>query len=687
MIRRRAGAWVLVAALALLSSSCAYYNTFYLAKRYYATATGGQPYAVDKPAGAQGSQTGNYQKSIDYSKKLIAGYPKSKWVDDAYLLWAQALLGKEDPLQTVTMLQDFSTRYPESPRKEDAIFYLGVAHRQARKHHEALVALDEYLEKSPNGELAPYAHFERSRALMSLNRPAESAQAASQVIERYPDHALVVRVRAARAEALLAGGDPAGARKDFQFLGSRAVDDAERFTFLLREADCLEAARDYEGGLSLLSAALAQEPAPIKSASGAAPTGLGADRYGQLTLRIGTIHVLAGRSEQALAAYRNVIQDYPKTGLAAEAQYRIGYVHETVLDDFEAARLEYAKVRDQTVSSAFYTQANQRLQSLERLSQFRGAGSDSSERKVEAGFLLAEQYLFQLDKPDRAVEAYAELAREHVGTPAAAKAMNAWAWVLRHKFDRPATADSLLWRVVREYPATESQLAARDYLEAGGHTVPAELIKMPERRITAADTASAPPPPSPAPNQIGPPRTPLGQLRPGVSDSLIPDAREPQVGQPFPSNRNPLMFPPAAQDSLRKTPPTLPGRTGTGLKDSLGVRRDSLRSTPPDSSRFPAVIRPTPAVADSIRRAVTDTTRRVPGDLVRRSVVDSVRAQAPPGSVVGPRRAPADTTRRAPPDTTRRAPPDTTRRAPPDTTRRAPPRRWIPTDTLRWVPR
>ena len=49
----------------------------------------------------------NFNKSIDYSKKVIGQYPKSKWVDDAYLLWARSLLGKEDPRQTVTMLQDF----------------------------------------------------------------------------------------------------------------------------------------------------------------------------------------------------------------------------------------------------------------------------------------------------------------------------------------------------------------------------------------------------------------------------------------------------------------------------------------------------------------------------------------------------------------------------------------------------
>ena len=36
------------------------------------------------------------------------------------------------------MLQDFPARFPDSPRKDDATFYLGVAFRQARKFREAL---------------------------------------------------------------------------------------------------------------------------------------------------------------------------------------------------------------------------------------------------------------------------------------------------------------------------------------------------------------------------------------------------------------------------------------------------------------------------------------------------------------------------------------------------------------------
>jgi len=564
--------------LALGAGSCAYYNTYYMARKYYETATGGLPYMVEKPVT---SQVGTYQKSIDYAKKVLGSYPKSKWADDAYLLWARALLGKEDPLETVNLLQDFSGRFPGSPLKQEATFYLGVAYRQARKYREALIPLDEFLEKAPRSDLAPYAHLERALALTSLKRNAEAAQAASQVVERFGKSGLEVRARATRAEALLASGDPGGAREDYRVLGQRARDDEERFTFLLREADCLEAARDYPGELTLLNSALSHEPAPLRSA-GAVTGAPGADRYGRLTLRIGTVHLLAGRHEQALAAYRNVVQDYARTALSAEAQYRIGYAYETVLDDFDAARQEYSKVRDQSASSVYFTQANQRQESLDRLAGYRSAGRDSSERKVEAGFLLAEQYLFQLDKPERAIEAYNDVIRDHQGTEAAAKALNAEAWVLRRKFDRPAAADSLLWRVVREYPGTESQLAARDYLETSGHSVPAELIKLPERKAAPADTTLRLTPPPEGPMPLG---TPYRGVTPGIPaepDSAARAPRAPTIGpmRPAPGRAQAPVPVPVAPAVGRSG-----GREGSPIDDPPRPAPGRGALTPADTSR------------------------------------------------------------------------------------------------------
>ena len=572
----------LFAALALAAlNGCAYYNTFYLAKRYYYRATEGQPYSVEgnNSAGIQ-----NYNKSIDYSKKLLANYPKSKWVDDAYLLWARGLLGRDDPIQTVAMLKDFTAKYPDSPIADEATFYLGVAHRAARQYTEAIGAFESFLEKSPRHDLAPYALYERARALRALKRPGEAADALSQMLDRYPKSELADRARPLRADARFEAGDFAQAREDYGAMGLRARTDEERFNLLLDEAETLEAARNYDEALRLLNDALSHERAPVHTDTTGgklylAPSGPGADRYGRLTLRIGTVHLLDGRLSEALIAYRRVIDDYPKTALAAEAQYRIGYAYETEADDFARARESYSKVREHGGSQSYIQQAAQRLAALDQIEKFRGAGGDSLQRKAETHFMLAEQYLFQLDKPERALEQYDDVVDSLQGTPWAAKALTAKAWVLKNKLDRKSEADSLLWKVVREYPETEAQLAARDYLELAGQVVPAELIRPPRPKAVPLDTLELTQPPPSVPS-IG------GSLNPGTGRFAPADTN--RIGPP----RGPLFDRPPS-DTMRVVFP----------------RPDSTpRPVPPDTSHR------APAPPDTSRRtpAPPDTTRKTP---------------------------------------------------------------------------
>lgn len=586
MTRRVSAILALLALAALTLPSCAYYNTFYLAERYYERGAAGLPYPVEKPDATASDQ---FRRSIDYSKKLLAQYPKSKWVDDAYLLWARALLGRDDPLQTVNMLEGFNERFPESPLRNEARFYLGVGYRQARKYEPALAALDTFIARAPKHDLIAFAHLERSRALSSLDRPDEAAEAASVIIERHPKSGLELQAYTARAEARLEAGQYEGARADFKTLGQRSRTDEERLNYLLREADCLEAARDYDAELELLSEALSYEIEPSKPDTGAVRTPQqlqpGLDRYGRILMRIGTVHLLAGRMDEALGAYRRIVEVYPKTPLGAEAQYRIGYAFETVGDDFALARAEYDKVKDHTGATGFGVQALQRAQNLARIEQFRDAADDSSGQHAEAGFILAEQYLFQLDKPERAVEEYRRIAAEFPGTAIAAKAKTAEAWVLSRKLDRRAEADSLFWEVVREHPATEAQLAARDYLEEDGHRVPESLIVLPE-------------PPEPEPEPEPEPAVPaLAQAPPGAAaapDTVLGPGGAPVrlVPQGTPGDSLRPIMPPGVTfpDSiLRERVQTPPEGDTTGVAPPQGPAPDTTRTAPaaPDTSQSP----------------------------------------------------------------------------------------------------
>jgi tetratricopeptide (TPR) repeat protein len=595
VIRRGPATLLTLAGALLLLSSCAYYNTFYLAQRYYERGAGTLPYPVERPDAAASNE---YRRSIDYSKKLLAQYPKSKWVDDAYLLWARALLGRDDPLQTVNMLEGFNERFPDSPLRNEARFYLGVGYRNARRYEPALAALDTFIARAPRHDLIPYAYLERARALTSLDRHDEAARSAGVIIEQHPKSGLQFQAYTARAEAQLEGGRYEEAQADFKALGSRSRTDEERLGYLLREADCLEAARAYDRELALLEDALSYEIEPTRPDSGAVRTAQqlqpGLDRFGRILMRIGTVHLLAGRLDEAIASYRRVVEDYPKTPLGAEAQYRVGYAYETLGDDFAAARTEYDRVKDQTGATGFGIQALQRSQNLARLEQFRAAADDSSGQQADAGFVLAEQYLFQLDKPERALDEYRRISRDFPGTAVAAKALTAEGWVLSRKLERQAEADSVFWKVVREYPATEGQLASRDYLEETGQRVPESLIELPE-------PPAPPPQPEPAP----------GPAVPAIADTVLGPGG--QVSSPYAPRTPPAdslrraMSPAAAiVDSLRRASQPAPPPPDSLLSRPAGLDTTLAPPATPDTSRAaPAPADTTGAAADTTAKAGT----------------------------------------------------------------------------------
>jgi tetratricopeptide (TPR) repeat protein len=603
----------LLAVLAAASVSCAYYNTFYLARKYYMKATDGQPYEVDREGSLQRT---NYNKSADYSKKLLGVHPNSKWVDDAWLMWARTFIGTDDPLKAVAMLEEFQTRFPKSDLKPDAEFFLGLAYRAARRHETAVDRFNNFLAQAPKDDLVPYAYYERSKALMSLQRYKEAAESAGQILERFPKHRLADRALRQRAEARYQQRDWKGARADFRTMGDLALNDDDRLRFLLREVDCLESARELDEARGLLRDARShvQLPPPVPPELRTGPNASGStvqqvrtvnlapgqDRYGKLTLRMGSVELLAGNEQEAIRLFESVLQDYPRTPLAAEAQFRIGFSYETGLEDFSRARAEYAKVKEQAGSSPFAVQAQQRTDNLARLERFRTAtGSDSLARQAEAKFLIAEHFLFNLDRPERALEEYQQIADSTKDSSVVARALTAQGWVLARKLDRRKGADSLFWKVVREYPGTYAQLAARDYLEADGQTVDERLIVAPEFEAPVTFEPELTQAPGQTPK--------LGQIR----------TADPGVIRYNPGGIPPGIRPNAASDSIRLS---------IEMRDSLlsRSRRDTTEAGVRRTTRCCACCRARIRRAVGAMLAAFDRSRPKPAPTA---------AQPPPGAV------------------------------------------------------
>ncbi len=182
------------------------------------------------------------------------------------------------------------------------------------------------------------------------------------------------------------------------------------------------------------------------------------DQLARVMLREGTALAEVGRPLDAILTFEQVIAEYPRTAYASEAQYRIGYVYEVDMDNFDEAQKAYGKVAEQGRSS-FTEDAARRARNLGAVKTLMSAATDSLSRATAAAaegrFLRAELYLFQQEKPERALDEYMEIQKDFPGTEHAAKAALAEAWVRVTALADTARGRAKYAEVMQKYTDTE----------------------------------------------------------------------------------------------------------------------------------------------------------------------------------------------------------------------------------------
>ena len=105
--------------------SCAYFNTYYNAKKYYKEARK----ASEKNTAKRISQEElkNYELTVEKCKAVIREFPDSRYVDDSLLLMAKSYYYMGDYENSKINLEELLRRYPESNLRYDALLWSGRA--------------------------------------------------------------------------------------------------------------------------------------------------------------------------------------------------------------------------------------------------------------------------------------------------------------------------------------------------------------------------------------------------------------------------------------------------------------------------------------------------------------------------------------------------------------------------------
>lgn len=429
---------LVIALLVLVASGCAYYNTFYLAKRYYKDGEKAKEKAIGESTPPDA--LAKYEATIRQCNKVLTEYPKSKYVDDALYLMGAALYGKGDYTGAIRRLDDLRARFPKSPFVPDARFVQGLSYLKRKDYDVAdsvFHAIDRDYPKFPRRwEL--YFNEGENKALQD-DVPA--------ALWWYRRAIGVANERHERSDALRRAGDAlvkADRLDSAQVVYDEClkVEDrpAKRLDVALDRGAALRDLKRYQQALDFLN----QWRSTAQAES----------REGELYLRIYDLDALLGRTQTAIDGYGNLVEKYPHTNVAYEAQFQIGYLYESAVNDLDRAATEYDKLRSEP-ESEFKSQAARRSASLSSLKQYRQAlEADTTGARARSAFRVAELYYFELGKPDSAMIQYRSVEREFPSSVFAPKSAYARLWITAYDRDDTLGAARLADTMAVRYRGT-----------------------------------------------------------------------------------------------------------------------------------------------------------------------------------------------------------------------------------------
>ena len=566
------GSWYLGIVLLVAFAGCAYYNTFYLAKRYYRDGQRAEERNLSDAPSPEAAQ--KYDATIRQCAKILVEYPKSKWVDDALYFMGAAMYGKGDYAGAIKKFGELRAGVPKSPFVPDSRLMEGLARYRRKEFLEAETVFHEVETTYPDLKRKWELYYYGAECEVGLkNFPA--------AIAWYKRAVEAADKKRRRADALRREGDAyfASAKYDSaqivyadclkaEEIGSRRLDLA------FKRGDALEQLKRFDEALQFYESWK--------------PFAVNEKRQGEIMIRINAILALKGKTKEAIAGYRSLVDQYPHTPVAYEAQFRLGYLYESQLGDLDAAGREYDKLKEEPGYSEFQMQGKRRSASLATIKQYRTTlASDSTQARARSAFLLAELYYFQIEKVDSALIQYEAVEQNFPKSPYAPKAAFARLWIHTHdqgdtaaaaaitdviasRYRRTRYAESALYLWKRWSGRTDARTALLDSMLANPDTT---LVRERAEELLPSITAAAAADSVKADSTSTRPRfdvplTPAEEARrdslAAYSRELLRVQREGEGKRPIPAPGK-VVPPPAVADTSRTQPPPLapPDTSGT----------------------------------------------------------------------------------------------------------------------------
>ena len=437
----------LILALLLVFLSCAYYNTFYLAKKNFDKAEDNRKKGQSIPQ----MQATLYTDAIKRASKILEIYPKSKWVDDALLLIGKSYYHQAEFTKSERKFRELIANFPKSDLVFEAYLFLGLCQVRLNNRLEAQEAFDLIMN-------SPKAKNLRPEAILALAGMALDEKDYSGALSFYQQFLSAYKKDTKAGECQFKIGEVYEIQKNYGE-ALQAYSQVKNYT---SEGDLIYLAsfkageisyslKNYSQGLEVFAFLLKEKRY--------------FDRQAQIKLKLAEGYNLSGQEEKAIQAYQEINTSYPKSEASAQSFYQLGLIYQNQKEDLKSAKEFYAKAKEEKPGSEFANLALQKSADISKLEEYQESlSSEETEESDKIRFLLAELYLTQMNKPESALAEYRSLVQSSPNSEYTPKALLAMAWICHNRLGDSLGSKKICEEILEKYPHSDYAKPAKKFL-------------------------------------------------------------------------------------------------------------------------------------------------------------------------------------------------------------------------------
>lgn len=386
----------LIILVLVLSAGCAYYNTFFNAKKYFNEAEKErekrlenikkrrQPSAqrnLDQPSA---NELKKYDESIKKASKVLEVYAKSKYVDDALFLLGKCFYRKEEHSKAKRKFLELIQNFPNSEFVAESKLWLGKTNIELHDYETAEKNFHAILTSKSKDDIRDEAQF----LLGGLFKHKGDFVTA---IAEYGTAATRANDKSIRANAYYEMGECYYQLKNFaraveSFKKARKYSPDSKFEFnaMLRAGLALKDMEKYDDAIKIFTNLLGDI--------------VNEENWPVCRLEIAHCNRLKGEVDHAIEWYLDIITQHPKTEEAATAHYFLGKIYQEIYGNYDQAKEYYDKSSLENSKAEIVSDAKLKSKSIQQLLTLR-ENIEAQQKKIAKGDSIAA-ILDNLDTDD-----------------------------------------------------------------------------------------------------------------------------------------------------------------------------------------------------------------------------------------------------------------------------------------------